>query len=291
MYENISQKPLRSATVTPSTFSESSFDDARSSKSHEILTERGITKKRVNIRTDLDHHEKASSSSPIHQYEDLESGETSILNTDQQSLDRFNTTASARKSSDSYLTMTGTIKRGKKVGQEFNVQLNISRDELEKISAAALKKEEKQKRSSCTCTLGTGLHVFIWSLFCFPFVFIIASAYSFYCGTITWYNIFNYFNEEKTYLHKLFMSPILIVSYPIVIIACTLGLGFYASAKQISCDWTAWSNEVADLEKGFYNWLCAALKLSVCSPYEVVILTDIRDNEPEVVQSTAELSL
>lgn len=54
LYENISQKPLRSSTVTPSSFSESSFDEARSSKSHEMLTERGSTKKRVNIRTELD---------------------------------------------------------------------------------------------------------------------------------------------------------------------------------------------------------------------------------------------
>lgn len=188
--------------------------------------------------------------------------------------------------------MTGTIKRGKKVGQEFNVQLNISRDELEKIELA-LKLEEKQKSTKCCqCSLGAGLHVLLWSILCFPFVLIISSAYSFYMGTITWFAIFNYFSEEKTYLHKLFMSPILIVLYPLVIILCTLGLGIYASWKQISLSFRSWYNEVSDLEKGFYNWLCGALKLSVCSPYEVVILTEIRDTNTEpIVQSSEELSL
>lgn len=286
MYENISQKPLRSSTVTPSSFSESSFDEARSSKSHEMLTERGSTKKRVNIRTDLDNCMEKHSPQP---YEDLESGETSILNTDQQSLDRFN--AGGRKLSDGYLTMTGTIKRGKKTVQEFNVQLNISRDELEKISAAAAASMEPKKQNGCGCSLSMGLHVFLWSVICFPFVLIVTSVYSFYLGTITWYNIFNYFNEEKTYLHKLFMSPILIVLYPLVIIVCTLGLGVYASFKQLKWSFRAWYNEVSDLEKGFYNWLCSALKLSVCSPYEVVILTDIRDNNEPIVQSAEELSL
>lgn len=249
-----------------------------------MLTGRGSAKKRVNIRTDLDVGGKEKTSPVGMEYEDLESGETSILNADQHSLDRFN----ARKMSDSYLTMTGTIKRGKKLGQEFNVQLNISRDELEKISAAAMAKEELQKKK-CQCSCGTGPHVFIWTLLCCPFVFIITCAYSFYMGTLTWYNIFNYFNEEKTYLHKLFMSPILIVTYPLLIILCTLGLGLYGAIKQISFSAVAWSNEVYDLEKGFYNWLCGALNLSVCSPYEVVILTDIRDvnNEP-MVQSSEE---
>lgn len=287
LYENISQKPLRSSTVTPSSFSESSFDEARSTKSHEMLTGRGSSKKRVNIKTDLDNEGKEKTSPVGMEYEDLESGETSILNADQTSLDRFN----SRKMSDSYLTMTGTIKRGKKLGQEFNVQLNISRDELEKLSAAALAKEEQVKHG-CRLSCNTGPHVFIWTLLCFPFVFLITCAYSFYMGTITWYNIFNYFNEEKTLLHKLFMSPILIVTYPVLILLCTFGLGSYAAFKQLTCSFMAWSNEVFDLEKGFYNWICASLNLAVCSPYEVVILTDIRDSNHEpIVQSQSEESL
>lgn len=287
LYENISQKPLRSSTVTPSSFSESSFDEARSNKSHEILTGRGSTKKRVNIRTDLDNDGKEKTSPVGLEYEDLESGETSILNADQHSLDRFN----SRKMSDSYLTMTGTIKRGKKLGQEFNVQLNISRDELEKISAAAMAKDEQVKRG-CRLSCSTGPHVLLWTLVCFPFVFLITCCYSFYMGTITWYNIFNYFNEEKTYLHKLFMSPLLIVTYPVVILLCTFGLGFYGACKQLTCSIMAWNNEVYDLEKGFYNWVCSVLNLTICSPYEVVILTDIRDsNEEPMVVSQSEESL
>lgn len=88
--------------------------------------------------------------------------------------------------------------------------------------------------------------------------------------------MFNYFNEEKSYLHKLFMSPILVLSYPIGIIVCTIGLGLYSGIAQISLQFNSWLNEVADIEKGFYGWLCSFLHLSDCSPYEVVILTDIR---------------
>lgn len=289
LYENISQKPLRSSTVTPSScFSEeSSFDGVKSCKSQEMLTEKGSTKKRVNIRTDIKSC-KESPSSASHHYEDLESGETSVLNTDEYSLDRFNT----RKSTDSYLTMTGTIKRGKKLGQEFNVQLNISRDELEKISSAAMKKaNDEKKKKCCVCGIGAGLHVLVWSILCVPFVLLITSIYSFYIGTITWYNMFTYFNEEKSHVYKLFMSPILIITYPFAILICTLGLGIYGGIKQISMRFQQWFNEVCDLEKGFYGWLCGILRLSDCSPYEVVILTDIKEDPVQGASSTEELSL
>lgn len=98
-----------SSTVTPSSYSESSLD-AKLSKSHDCLSTRSSsTKKRVNIRTDLLHVRSARNSPEIVNYEDLESGETSVLNTtDDHSLERYNNT---RKSMDSnYLTMTGKLK-------------------------------------------------------------------------------------------------------------------------------------------------------------------------------------
>lgn len=290
-FESVSQgtkstnRQQSSSTVTPTSYSESSLD-VKLSKSHDCLSNRSSSKKRVNIRTDLPQLRSARNSpDQTTNYEDLESGETSVLNTYDQSLERYHTRSKSTDNTN-YLTMTGTIKRGRKKGQSFDLQLNISRDELEKINAVAIKSvKEKQKRLCCKCSLTTGLHVFLLSLICLPFVTIISGVYSFYIGTITWYNVFNYMHEEKSILMRLLMSPILLASYPIYILVCSLGLAFYSGFVQLSLQYDSWSNEVADVEKGFYGWLCSVLHLSDCSPYEVVILTDIRD-EPEAGQPT-----
>uniref|UniRef100_A0A182J0L1 Uncharacterized protein n=1 Tax=Anopheles atroparvus TaxID=41427 RepID=A0A182J0L1_ANOAO len=272
--------PLKdSSTVTPSSISESSLD-RKSSKSAELLTGGSgkRSKKRVNIRTDLDEIGRRRSPSAICNYEDLESGETSVLNTelDQQSLERYNTSRSYSSSTDNYLTMTGTIKRGRKKGQSIDVQLNISREELEQISKQALSVHDETHRAGQECcTLRTGVHILLLSLVCLPFVTLTTGVYSFYMGTVTWYNMFTYFNEERSYFHKLLMSPLLILAYPLCIVLCTIGLALYAGLRQISFHFRAWLNEVSDIEKGFYGWLCSFLHLSDCSPYEVVILTDI----------------
>ncbi|XP_055923166.1 transmembrane protein 169 isoform X1 [Eupeodes corollae] len=279
-----------SSTVTPSSYSESSLD-AKLSKSQDCLSTRS-SKKRVNIRTDIKHVRNSNRNSPeIANYEDLESGETSVLNGDDFSLERFNT----KRSVDShYLTMTGTIKRGRKKGQCVDLQINISRAELEQINAVAIATETKKKANLWwTCSLTTGLHIFILSMISLPFVILFSAVYSFYIGTLTWYNVFNYFNEEKGLAYKFFVSPLLVLTYPVGIIICTIGLGIYAGVVQISLQFNSWLNEVGDIEKGFYGWLCAFLHLSDCSPYEVVILTDIRmpDEHPHANTSTEELSL
>ncbi|XP_037047527.1 uncharacterized protein LOC119082198 [Bradysia coprophila] len=280
-----------SANITPRSYSEESSLDAKSCRSHDCLTTRS-TKKRVNIKTDflLQRNQRQSPNST--NYEDLESGETSILNAelDKNSLDRFNTVRT-----DSYLTMTGTVKRGRKKGQSMDLQLNVSRDELEKINAAvvAVEQSQQESRDCCACSLTIGIHILVLSIVCLPFVTAYTAFYSFYIGTLTWYNIFNYFNEEKSYLHKLLMSPLLILTYPVIICLCTIGLAVYGGCVQLSMSLSRWSNEVTDIEKGFYGWLCSFLHLSDCSPYEVVILTDLR--LPETVNhgnsSTEELSL
>ncbi|XP_055607575.1 transmembrane protein 169 [Uranotaenia lowii] len=302
--------PLKeSSTVTPSSISESSLD-RKSSKSHELLTGSGKrSKKRVNIRTDVDEISSRQSPSAICNYEDLESGETSVLNAeiDQYSLDRYNSRRSM--SPDNYLTLTGTIKRGRKKGQSMDIQLNISREELEQINKQALAVHEEairvKQNCCCQCTLRAGVHILLLSLFCLPFVTLTTSIYSFYIGTVTWYNMFTYFNEEKSYFHKLLMSPLLVLAYPLVIVFCTLGLGIYAGIKQVSLHFTSWINEISDIEKGFYGWLCSFLHLSDCSPYEVVILTDIypvaetpagadrplQSESTQINSSTEELSL
>lgn len=281
------------------TYSQNSLD-AKLSKSQDCLTTRSI-KKRVNIRTDdlvmsqiqrshgnLPKHGN-SSGDMINNYEDVESGMDAARTPDtvMNSLDRFNT----RRSMDSnYLTMTGTIKRGKKKGQSMDLTVNISRDELEKIIDIEAKRKNE---ACCVCNLSTGLHILVFTFLCMPFVCLVTSVYSFYIGTLTWYNMFTYFTEERSYFHKLFLSPLIILLYPFMIILCTFGLGLYAALAQLSVKFTSWMNEVGDVEKGFYGWLCNFLQLSDCAPYEVVILTDIRDDAlPVQVQSSmAELTL
>lgn len=254
-------------------------------------------KKRVNILTSVDHpssKQKLCSSTISIENEHVESNtedsnEVNLLNSKNSSLART-------RSPDNYLTMTGTIKRGKKKGQCLDVQLNISRDELEKINSTARmmqKANEETHKSCCACSFASGIHILLLSLVSLPFVVVITSIYAFYVGTVTWYAIFTYFNEEKTYLHKLLMSPLLIVAYPIGILLCTLGLAIYSGIVQISTNFVKWSNEVADIEKGFFGWLCNFLHLSDCSPYEVVILTDLKvpDETVPANSSTEELSI
>ncbi|KAF4517170.1 hypothetical protein B566_EDAN005600 [Ephemera danica] len=100
------------------------------------------------------------------------------------------------------LTLTGTIKRGRKAGQNVDVKLNMSREELEIIEAAIAEK-----------------------------------------------NIQN----------------------PAIV------LGINAAVMQISVDWLRWKQEVLDLEKGFFGYVCSLLKLEDCSPYDVVVIMDIKD--------------
>lgn len=198
-HSSFNRKPHDGNNTNPNkvTYSQNSLD-AKLSKSQDCLTTRSI-KKRVNIRTDdlvmsqikrshvnLPKHGN-SSGDMINNYEDVESGiETAVINrhfkspdTVLNSLDRFNT----KRSMDSNcLTMTGTIKRGKKKGQSMDLTVNISRDELEKIIDAEAKKKEEP---CCVCSLGSGLHILAFSFLCMPFVCLVSAVYSFYIGTLT----------------------------------------------------------------------------------------------------------
>lgn len=213
-------------------------------------------KKRVNICTD----------------ENI--GETTVLRraseTSDSAADKSITSCAA---ADKCLTMTGTIKRGKKAGQNLDVRLNISREELEVLEANIAAKENQ----SCTlCGFTKGPHIFLWTVLCLPVATIISSIYSFYIGTLLWYNIFTFVTEEKNLLYRILLTPILILLYPFIIILFTFGLGFYAGIIQISWYLDSWSKEITDWEKGFYGWLCSTIGLEDCSPYEVVILTNIQ---------------
>lgn len=169
------------------------------------------------------------------------------------------------------LTMVGTIKRGRKAGQNVDVRLNISREELEMMEANLAAKPRPSK-----CSLSTGPHVTLFSIVMFPLALVISSLYSFYLGTLTWYNIFTYVTEDKSLICKVFLPPLLILTYPPVILLLTIGLGVFAAFAQISWDCSSWYKEFSDYEKGFYGWFCSLIDMEECSPYEVVILTDIK---------------
>ncbi|XP_047511406.1 uncharacterized protein LOC125053856 [Pieris napi] len=185
------------------------------------------------------------------------------------------TDCSLSESKDGYLTMTGTIKRGKKKGQNVDVKLNISREELEIIEASIVA-DELSKMDVSKCSLYNGPHIFLFSLLIVPFVVCISAGYSFYMGTLAWYNIFSHITEEFTCVKKMFLAPIVILSYPFLIVIFTIGLGLYAGIVQLTFSGANWWKDVCDFEKGFYGWLCNVLGMSECSPYEVVILMDVK---------------
>lgn len=173
---------------------------------------------------------------------------------------------------DGYLTLTGTIKRGKKAGHSIDVKLNMSREELEEFEADLSRKLQPKE-----VIFGTksGIHIVCFTLLCAPIVFLVASCYAFYLGTFTWYNIYIHFSEERTIWHKIFICPFLVLTYPFWVLPTFIGIGIYSAIVQVSWHYDSWITCVQDLEKGFFGWLCASLNVSECAPYEVVILNDL----------------
>jgi hypothetical protein len=100
------------------------------------------------------------------------------------------------KNPTGFLTVTGTIKRGKNKGEVFDVQLKMNRDRLAKIE-----KEIQERESQCCCGLTRGLHVLLASILLVPFLWLFCTLYAFYMGTLTWYNVFIYYNEQRTCCH------------------------------------------------------------------------------------------
>lgn len=178
-----------------------------------------------------------------------------------------------------YVTLTGTITRGKKRGQVVDIHVTLTERELRDM---ALSKErldaecERGHGSKCSCGLGVfqGPHVILWSLLCAPLVFLIAFVTSFYYGTLTWYNVFLVYNEERTFWHKITICPFLIVFYPMLIMPMALSLALYSTLAQVSWVFSEWWLSVRDLEKGFCGWACGKLGLEDCSPYSIVELLD-----------------
>ena len=105
-------------------------------------------------------------------------------------------------SRNGFLTVTGTIKNGRNKGECFDVHLKMNRDRLSKIE----KEANLKKSSSCLCGLNRGLHILLPSLILVPFLWIFCTFYALYMGTITWYNIFIYYNEQRSCCHTVGVS-------------------------------------------------------------------------------------
>ena len=191
--------------------------------------------------------------------------------------------SSMMEAGDKIVTMTGTIKRSKSLKRDrteiVEVQVRLSTAEIRKLT-----EEDKLKRSSLfrekntdqkrKVSLRKGPHVTIWTLFCMPWIFIIAACVNFYYGSVTWYNIYLYITEEAKIWKRIIFAPILVLSFPFLIVSSSLSLASYSSIVQLSWFFPHWYKEVSDLEKGFHNWLCSIIDLPECSPRQIVILDD-----------------
>lgn len=178
-----------------------------------------------------------------------------------------------------YVTLTGTITRGKKKGQMVDIHVTLTERELRDLAKSKERLDaecEAGEGSKRTCSLGVsqGPHIVLWSLSCAPVVFFLSFITSFYYGTLTWYNVFLVYNEERTFWHKITICPFLIVFYPVLIMPMAVSLALYSAVVQVSWAFSEWWHAVRDLEKGFCGWACGKIGLEDCSPYSIVELLD-----------------
>lgn len=190
-----------------------------------------------------------------------------------------------------YVTLTGTITRGKKKGQVVDIHLTLTEKEIRDLAKSKERLDaecEAGEGSKRACGFGVcqGPHVVLWSLSCAPVIFLLSFITSFYYGTLTWYNVFLVYNEERTFWHKITICPFLIIFYPMLIMPMALSLALYSAVVQVSWAFSEWWQAVRDLEKGFCGWACGKLGLEDCSPYSIVELLD-SDTVSGTLQSKA----
>ncbi|XP_005101638.1 transmembrane protein 169 [Aplysia californica] len=169
------------------------------------------------------------------------------------------------------VTMTGMVTRGSSVGQPVEVQMELTETEFLRLTSRESHPKPKGTRG---CDRYQGVHIILWSVLCMPVAMVISLCMSFYNGAMTWYNLIIYFSEEKSWVHKLTLCPILILSFPLTVGLSSVAISLVAMVMQISWSWRVWWAEFCDGEKGFYGWFCSKIGLPNCSPYEVVVLDD-----------------
>ena len=202
--------------------------------------------------------------------------------TEKQQLSELNSTTSQKlnceslaslptsvgNTSKNYLTLTGTIKRGKLPEKSLDIQLSVTPDHLSKLE----KRVHDKYHDRCFCGLRRGPHVFLISLLSIPFMLIYSTFQAFFLGSMTWYNIFLHYNEDRSCCHKL-LSPFVLLLYPLWILPVTIGLGLYGAVRPISWYWDSWIGEVRNPDSGFMAWVCTKMNLADCAPYQVVLLS------------------
>ncbi|XP_058695555.1 transmembrane protein 169 isoform X2 [Poecile atricapillus] len=92
-----------------------------------------------------------------------------------------------------YVTLTGTITRGKKKGQMVDIHVTLTDKELQELakSKEPPKEDVPEKKKKCDIGLDRGPHIVLWTIICLPIIFVVSFVVSFYYGTITW-PVFSY---------------------------------------------------------------------------------------------------
>lgn len=80
----------------------------------------------------------------------------------------MNSLASSNKTTQNYLTLTGTIKRGKLPEKSLDIQLSVTPDHLTRLE----KRVHDKYHDRCFCGLRRGPHVLLISLLSIPFMLI-----------------------------------------------------------------------------------------------------------------------
>ncbi|CAB4056561.1 unnamed protein product [Lepeophtheirus salmonis] len=268
---------LRSIRVTSSSSLLSSSKEEESKKNiHPHIEKTQIQALTPRPLPQLPQPEKIEEISLVSKEEDLYD---SLLTTSEDGYcelkDIPKTMSNPHNGSGYYLTMTGTVKRGRK-RKDVDIHLDLSGTQhLSVLEKRVIRKYHDR----CFCGLKRGIHILFLSLFFLPVVWFIRTLQAFFLGTMTWYNIFIHYNEERTCCHKL-LSPFVLILYPLWIGPVTILLGLWGGFVQISWYFDSWIQELRNPDSGFFSWFCnKVIDLPDCAPYQVVILPPLEQNQ------------